>query len=50
MVDRIEALDPEWVHGMHGGTIQKENLPAYIKALREQDVGYQGSLLGRPVP
>jgi hypothetical protein len=34
---------------MHGGTIRKEDLPAYISALREQDFGYQGSLLGRPV-
>jgi flavorubredoxin len=49
VVDRIEALDPEWVHGMHGGTIRKEDLPTYISALREQDFGYQGSLLGRPV-
>jgi flavorubredoxin len=47
VVDRIEALDPEWVHAMHGGTLTREALPAYVKALREQPFGYQGKLLGR---
>ena len=50
VVDRIEALDPEWTHAMHGGTLTREALPGYIKALREQDFGYQGKLLGRELP
>jgi flavorubredoxin len=50
VVDRIEALDPEWTHAMHGGTLTREALPAYLKALREQDFGYQGKLLGRELP
>ena len=47
VVDRIEALQPKWVHAMHGGTITAEALPAYVRALREQDFGYRGMLLGR---
>lgn len=47
VVDRIEALDPEWTHAMHGGTLTREALPAFVKALREQPFGYQGKLLGR---
>jgi flavorubredoxin len=49
VVDRIEALDPQWIHAMHGGTITREAAPAYVRALREQDFGYRGKLLGREV-
>jgi flavorubredoxin len=47
VVDRIEALDPAWVHAMHGGSLPGEALPSYIRALREQEFGYRGWLLGR---
>ena len=50
VVDRIEALDPEWTHAMHGGTLTRDALPGYVKALREQDFGYEGKLLGRELP
>lgn len=40
VVDRIEAIDPTWVHAMHGGTITREALPAYIAALREREFAY----------
>ncbi len=50
VVDRIEALDPAWTHAMHGGTLTREALPGYVKALREQDFGYEGKLLGRELP
>ena len=50
VVDRIEALDPEWTHAMHGGTLTRDALPGYVKALREQDFGYAGKLLGRELP
>ena len=46
-VDRIEALNPQWTHAMHGGTLTQEALPGFVKALREQEFGYQGKLLGR---
>jgi flavorubredoxin len=46
-VDRIADLDPSWVHAMHGGTLTKTVLPAYIQALREKDFAYAGWVLGR---
>jgi len=48
-VDRIEALDPEWVHAMHGGTLTRDVVPAYNTALREHEFAYRGLLLGREV-
>jgi flavorubredoxin len=49
VVDRIEALDPDWVHGMHGGSLTREALPYFVRALREEPFAYQGKLLGRPL-
>jgi flavorubredoxin len=49
VVDRIEALDPDWIHGMHGGSLTRESIPYYVRALREEPFAYQGKLLGRPV-
>jgi hypothetical protein len=34
---------------MHGGSLTRESLPAYMKALRTQEYAYRGRLLGRPV-
>jgi flavorubredoxin len=47
--DRIEALEPEWMHAMHGGSLTAEAIPSYTRALREQRFGYDGKLLGREV-
>jgi flavorubredoxin len=49
VVDRIEALDPDWIHGMHGGSLTRESIPYFTKALREEPFAYQGKLLGREV-
>jgi flavorubredoxin len=49
VVDRVEALDPDWVHGMHGGSLPREAFAHYVRALREEPFAYQGKLLGRPV-
>jgi flavorubredoxin len=49
VVDRVEALDPDWVHGMHGGSLTRDAFPHYVRALREEPFAYQGKLLGRPV-
>jgi flavorubredoxin len=49
VVDRVEALDPDWVHGMHGGSLTREALPHYVQALREDPFAYAGKLLGRPL-
>ena len=29
VVDRIEALDPDWIHGMHGGSLGRETIPYF---------------------
>ncbi len=50
VVDRLERLEPEWMHAMHGGTIAGEAIPHYTRALREQPFAYQGMLLGRELP
>jgi flavorubredoxin len=49
VVDRIEQLDPDWIHGMHGGSLGRETIPHFVRALREEPFGYQGKLLGREV-
>jgi hypothetical protein len=49
VVDQIEALDPDWIHGMHGGSLGRDAIPYFTRALRDEPVGYQGKLLGRDV-
>ena len=49
VVDRLEALEPRWMHTMHGGSIPGETLPHYTRALREQPFAYDGKLPGREV-
>jgi flavorubredoxin len=49
VVDRIVPLDPEFVHAMHGGTLTRAALPAYVSALKRQEYAYRGKLLGRQV-
>jgi flavorubredoxin len=49
VVERIEALEPAWMHAMHGGTVAGDAIPRYTRALREQPFAYQGALLGRQV-
>jgi flavorubredoxin len=46
-VNRIAALDPEWIHPMHGGSFSRELAPRFYRALREEPFGYCGMLLGR---
>lgn len=50
VVDRIERLDPDWIHGMHGGSLRRETIPGFVRALREEPFAYQGKLLGRELP
>jgi flavorubredoxin len=50
VVDRIDRLEPQWVHAMHGGSLTAEALPNYIRALREQPFAFEGRVLGRELP
>ncbi len=50
VVDRIARLDPDWIHGMHGGSLAREVIPDFVRALREEPFAYQGKVLGRELP
>jgi flavorubredoxin len=50
VVDRIARLDPDWIHGMHGGSLQRETIPGFVHALREEPFAFQGKVLGRELP
>lgn len=50
VVDRLDALQPQWMHAMHGGTIAAEAIPHFTRALREQPFAFEGTLLGRELP
>jgi flavorubredoxin len=47
VVDRVDKLDPEWIHPMHGGSFSRELASRFYRALREESFGYCGMLLGR---
>lgn len=49
VVDRLEALEPQWMHAMHGGSLTRDAIPYYTRALREQPFAYDGRLFGRDV-
>ena len=47
VVSRIEQLDPAWIHGMHGGSLARETIPDFVRALRDEPFAFQGMVLGR---
>jgi flavorubredoxin len=49
VVDRLEPMQPEWIHAMHGGTLTSQIFPRFVSALREQPFAYRGELLGRVI-
>jgi flavorubredoxin len=50
VVDRIERLDPTWIHGMHGGSLGRDTIPHFVRSLREEPFAYLGKVLGRELP
>jgi flavorubredoxin len=50
VVDRVEAMQPEWVHAMHGGTVARDVFPRFTHALRTQLFAFRGKLFGRTLP
>ncbi|HET7047971.1 MAG TPA: hypothetical protein VFI54_06825 [Solirubrobacteraceae bacterium] len=50
IVERIVRLDPDWIHGMHGGSLARETIPEFVRALREEPFAYKGKVLGRELP
>jgi hypothetical protein len=49
-VNRIEKLDPQWIHPMHGGSLPKEVLPRYTHALQNEAFAFEGKVFGRMIP
>jgi len=47
VVDRIEKMNPAWIHPMHGGSFTCELAPKFYRALCEEPFAYHGMLLGR---
>ena len=50
VVDRIEKLDPQWIHPMHGGSLPKGVVPNYTRALREEEFAFDGRIFGGMIP
>jgi flavorubredoxin len=50
VVERIVPLDPDWIHGMHGGSLARQTIPEFVRALREEPFAYKGKVLGRELP
>src|SRR5262245_55237352 len=46
-VSRIETVDLDWIHPMHGGSLTRDAACPYIAALHEKEYAYQGMVLGR---
>jgi flavorubredoxin len=44
---RVAKLHPEWIHPMHGGSIERKLAPCFYRALSQERFGYSGLLLGR---
>jgi hypothetical protein len=49
-VERLERLDPAWLHPMHGGSFTRRLAPRFYRALREKPSAYSGVLVGRQLP
>ncbi len=50
VVERLEKLNLQWVHPMHGGSLPREVLPNYVHGLRTEPFAFEGKLLGRMLP
>jgi flavorubredoxin len=47
VVDRVERMNPAWIHPMHGGSFTRQLASKFYWALREEPFAYHGMLLGR---
>lgn len=50
VVDRLERLDPQLIHPMHGGSLPHEVWPQYVRGLRSEPFAFEGKLFGRLLP
>jgi flavorubredoxin len=50
VVERLEKLNLQWVHPMHGGSLPHEVWPHYVNGLRSEPFAFEGKLFGRMLP
>jgi len=46
-VNRLDRLQLEWIHPMHGGSMRALHAQPFKRALREKEYAYRGMVLGR---
>jgi len=50
VTDRVEEMDPRWIHPMHGGSVPRDSTSYYSHALRNEPFAFEGKLFGRMLP
>jgi flavorubredoxin len=50
VVDRLQRMDLQRIHPMHGGSLVHDVIPQYVGALRTERFWYQGKIFGRMLP
>jgi flavorubredoxin len=50
VTDRVEEMDPRWIHPMHGGSVPRDSTSYYFHALRNEPFAFEGKLFGRMLP
>lgn len=50
VVDRLEKMNPRWIHPMHGGSLPQDMTHHYFHALRNEPFAFEGKLFGRMLP
>jgi flavorubredoxin len=49
VVDRIQRLNPAWIHPMHGGSFQRELAVRFYQSLQREAFAFSGTLMGRTI-
>jgi hypothetical protein len=50
VVDRIERLDSQWGQPMHGGSLPRDVMSDYTRALKDEPFAFEGKVFGRTIP
>jgi len=50
VVERLEKLNPRWIHPMHGGSLPQDVWPKYAHSLRSEPFAFEGKVFGRMLP
>jgi flavorubredoxin len=50
VVERLEQLNPRFIHPMHGGSLPQEVWSNYVHGLRTEPFAFEGKVFGRMLP